>query len=154
MPPADATYTAERRFRLLVLTVQTAFGAWFLVHGFNYFHEIFRQPPGSSGPSHELINTLIHTGLFACIKALEILIGVLLLAHWFVPLAIVAATPITLVIVYSNLILKHDTFGFVVGTTCLLAVVILGLGYLKQFRPMLAFRAGEPGLGGLREGSG
>ena len=149
-PPGTATDPAELRFRVLVLAVQSLFGAWFLVHGLNYFVEFFRQPPGSTGPSHELINTLISTGLFAWIKVIEIVVGVLLLAQRYVPLAIVAAVPITLVIAYMNFVLKHDTFGFVVGTAIILAQLIMGLGYMSVFRPMLGYDVGYPSLRGLR----
>jgi uncharacterized membrane protein YphA (DoxX/SURF4 family) len=146
----ESTSRSDMTFSVLVLVVQTLFGAWFLVHGLNFFVTIFRQPPGASGLSHELISTLIATGLFTWIKAIEVVVGVLLLAHRFVPLAIVAAIPVTLVIAYVNLALNKDTFGLVVGPVILAANALLGFGYLDSFLSMMRYDVGAPSLRGLR----
>lgn len=133
-------------FGVLVLVVQTLYGAWFVVHGLNFFVEFFKQPPGASVLSHELISALIHSGLFAWIKVIEVVVGILLLAHLFVPLAIVLAAPITVVIAYLNLALNKDAFGLVVGPTILAANLVMALGYWDRYRPMLVMTAGRPRL--------
>ena len=138
-----------RWFGYLVLATQTFFGAWFLIHGLNYFLEFFRQPPGGSGLSHEFIGIMIKSGLFAWIKAIEVLIGLLLLSHRFVPLAVVAAFPITLVIVYVNFFMNRDTFGVVAGSVTLAANTLLASGYLEAYSSMLAYKAGLPSARGV-----
>lgn len=143
---AHAHSRSDAWFGYVVLTVQTLFGAWFVIHGLNFFVEFFKQPPGASLLSHELISSLIHSGLFAWIKVIEVVVGVLLLSHQFVPLAIVAAAPITVVIAYVNLALNRDTFGLVVGPTILAANALMALGYWDRYRPMLARSCGLPRL--------
>jgi hypothetical protein len=131
-------------FGIIVLLVQTLFGAWYLVHGLNYFFDFFEQPTGG-----DLIPALIRTGLFAWVKIAEIVVGALLLAHCFVPLAIAAAVPITVVIAYLNLVLSHSRFGHGVGIIVLSANAIMALGYWDRYRPMLAFDSGVPRWRGL-----
>ncbi|HUE12459.1 MAG TPA: hypothetical protein VMQ54_16025 [Steroidobacteraceae bacterium] len=140
----------EAAFRWTVIVVQTLFGAWFLVHGLNYFVAFFKQPPGGSTLSHELIGALIHSGLFSWIKAIEIIVGVLLLAQRFVPLAVVAAFPVTIVIAYVNLAVNKDIFGLIVGVVILAANALMAFAYLDRYRPMLSYDAGLPSLKGIR----
>ncbi|HVW70576.1 MAG TPA: hypothetical protein VHB68_16475 [Steroidobacteraceae bacterium] len=147
---SDTADRGDATFRWIVLVVQTFFGSWFLVHGLNYFVTFFRQPPGASVLSHELIGALIATGLFAWVKVVEVVVGILLLAHRFVPLAIVAALPVTLVIAYVNLALNKDLFGLITGTVIIAANVLMAVGYLDSYRAMMRFDAGLPGLRGLR----
>ena len=124
----------------LYFTAQFLFGGWFLFHGLNYFLNFFPQPGGG----HGLIGALITAGLFALIKILEVVVGVALLANRYVPLAIVVAVPITVVIAYLNLVLKHDTKGFMVGITILAVHGAMAWGYLDHYRAMLVFKAGDP----------
>ncbi|HUI59136.1 MAG TPA: hypothetical protein VLX90_02875 [Steroidobacteraceae bacterium] len=137
-------------FRWVVICVQTFFGAWFLIHGLNFFVSIFKQPPGFSVPSHELISALIKSGLFSLVKLIEIVVGVLLLSQCFVPLAIVAAAPVTIVIAYDNLALNRDTFSIVTGVVILAANALMAMGYLDSYRAMLRFNVGLPSLRGIR----
>src|SRR4051812_8893717 len=85
-----------RGFMILVYCVQFFFGGWFLYNGLNYYIRFFPQPTGSSPLSHELIAALTDTGLFAVVKAIEVAVGLALLANRFVPLAVVAAFPISI----------------------------------------------------------
>jgi hypothetical protein len=147
---ADRQSSGEAAFRWTVIIVQTIFGAWFLVHGLNYFVAFFKQPPGGSTLSHELIGALIHSGLFGWIKAIEIIVGLLLLAQRFVPLAVVAAFPVTIVIAYVNLALNKDTFGLIVGVVILAANALMAFAYFDRYRSMLAYDAGLPSLKGIR----
>jgi uncharacterized membrane protein YphA (DoxX/SURF4 family) len=148
--PSRETDRHEVLFRRIVLSVQTFFGAWFLIHGLNFFVGIFKQPPGFSIPSHELISALIKSGLFTWVKAIEVVVGILLLAHWFVPLAIVAAVPVTTVIAYDNLALNQDTFSKVTGVIILLTNALMACGYLDSYRAMMRLDVGLPSLRGIR----
>lgn len=135
---------AARTFRNVVLVAQTLFGAWFLLHGINYWVHVFPQPRGGTGPSNEFLSILITTGLFAWVKAIEVIVAVALLAHRFVPLAVVVGFPVTLVIVHFNLALNHDLFHTVTGITILTVNGIIALGYMDHFRGLLAWNAGPP----------
>lgn len=130
--------------------VQFLFGGWFLFHGTNYWAHWFTQPPGASAGSHELISALIDTGLFSIVKAIEVVVAVALLANRLVPLAAVAAFPVTLVIAYDNLVVIHDVFGCVVGVTIILTNSLIALGHLERFLPMLAWRTEDPSLAGVK----
>ena len=138
-----------RTFRAVVLVAQTLFGAWFLLHGINYWVHVFPQPRGGTGPSNEFLSILITTGLFAWVKAIEVVVAVALLLHRFVPLAIVAGFPVTLVIVHFNLALNHDLFHTITGFTILLVNGIIALGYMHSFRGLLAWNAGPPSWAAL-----
>jgi hypothetical protein len=140
----------SRVFRNLVLACQTLYGAWFLIHGLNTWVEFWPQPRGGSGPANEFLSILITTGLFTWIKAIEVVVGVLLLLHRLVPLAIVAGLPVTLSIVHFNLALHHDLFHTVTGVGVLVITTIVALGYMKNFRSLLAYDAGEPSSTALR----
>jgi uncharacterized membrane protein YphA (DoxX/SURF4 family) len=138
-------------FRVLVWSAQTLFGAWFLVHGLNYWLEFFPQPHGGTGPAFEFLDILMRTGLFTVVKVIEVVCGVLLLLHRFVPLAIIASLPIDLVIVYHNMVFYHDTFHVVTGSLVLVVFVVMALGYMRQFRALFAYDAGEPSLAALTD---
>ena len=149
MARSDQISSNETGFSNLVYGVQFFFGGWFLFHGANFFLHFFHQPPGSSVPSHLLIAALIQSGLFNWVKIIEILVGIALLANRFVPLAIVAAFPITFVIAYDNVALNQDTFSHIVAVVIVAFNLIMALGYLETYLPMLAFNAGTPSARGL-----
>jgi hypothetical protein len=148
-----AAYTdlgGERGFRFLAYAVQFFFGGWFLYNGLNFFVTFFPQPSGSSGLSHELIHALIDTKLFAVVKGLEIVAGIAFLANRFVPLAVVAAFPISFSIAHLNLIANNDLFSHVVAFLVIALNGVIGLGHLDKFLPMLVRRNGDPSLSGLK----
>jgi hypothetical protein len=131
----------NRSFVIAVLAVQTFFGAWYLLHGFNYYVEFVQQPPGSATLSRQLISALIATGLFDLVKIAEIVFGVLLLANRFVPLSVLGSLPINAIIIWINLILKADLDGIFVGTVIMLIHGFLVLAYFPYFKSSLAYRS-------------
>jgi len=144
-------------FRVTIYAVQFFFGGWFLYNGLNFFITFFPQPSGSSGLSHELIKALIDTKLFAVVKGLEMATGLAFLANRFVPLAVVAAFPISFSIAHLNLIANNDTFSHVISFIVIGLNAVIALGYLDRFIPMLAYCTGDPSLsrirGALRSGN-
>lgn len=146
---ADGTGRSERVFVFLVYAIQFFFGGWFFYNGLNYFVEFTPPPPGSSPLSRELIGALEHTGLFAIVKAVELVTGAALLANRFVPLAAVLAFPVSLSIAYVMIIVN----GGAVGTTAGLLVIafngIIALARLDSFLPMLVFSDVGPNAAGL-----
>lgn len=128
-----------RGFTVLAYAVQFFFGGWYSYNGLNYFVEFTAAPPGSSPLSRELIGALEHTGLFAVVKAVELVTGALLLANRFVPLALAAATPVSLAIVWVMWVMNGGAVGTVVGLLVLLFTAITAFARLGSFLPMLAF---------------
>lgn len=86
------------------------FGSWFLFSGVEFFLPLGLQPLGHHPLSIELTLALIHSGLFTWVKVIEIVVGLLVLANRFMLAANLAVFPLTIVIVYWNLVLE---FGLV-----------------------------------------
>jgi hypothetical protein len=137
-------------FRNLVYAVQFFFGGWFLAHGLNHWLEFFPRPTGSSPISHELISALNHSGLFPIVKAVEVVTGAMLLANRAVPLAAVAAFPVTLSVAHLNIAANGDAFSLFVGGLIIAMNGLIALGHLDRFLPMLAIRQGDPSDAGLK----
>ncbi|MGE0115854.1 MAG: hypothetical protein AB7T07_13345 [Steroidobacteraceae bacterium] len=152
MTVVNTQSAAEKTFRYVVLITQTLFGSWFLIHGLNHWVPFFPQPMGNGqGPAVEFLNVLIKSGLFGVVKAIEVVVGLLLLAHRFVPMAIVAGFPVTLVIVYHNLVIHEiDLHHLVTGIVILLVNTIIAFGYMDSFKPLFAYDAGEPRLNAMK----
>lgn len=146
-PMTSTTGATKQRdwFRILVYAAQTFFGAWFLIHGLNHWVHFFPQPPGSDSLTSRLIRVMIETGLFDLIKGAEVVSGVLLLVHRFVPLAIIMAVPAAVVIAHINFFLNKGADSFIVGFMIMAILLILGAGYIKSFAPMLRYKVEAPG---------
>ncbi len=154
MSAQAATQTASTRqgrgFMVFIYCVQFFFGGWFLYNGLNYFLNFFPQPSGSSPLSHELIKALIDTQMFAVVKGVEVVVGVALLANRFVPLAAVAAFPISIAIGHLNLVANGDTFSVVTCVVVISLNALIAVGHLDRFLPMLALNSGDPSARGLQ----
>jgi uncharacterized membrane protein YphA (DoxX/SURF4 family) len=135
---------------VLVYAVQFFFGGWFLAHGLNQWLEFFPRPSGSSPISHELISALNHSGLFNVVKGIEVVTGILLLSNRFVPLAAVAAFPVTLSIAHLNIVANQDATSVVVGIVIITFNGLIALGHLEKFLPMLVMNSGDPSSAGIR----
>lgn len=133
-----------------VYAVQFFFGGWFLFHGFNYFTDFFPQPKGSSPLSRELIGALMHSGLFTIVKVIEVIAGIALLANRFVPLAAVAALPVSLSIAHLNYVANGDPVSIGVSIIIIAFNGLIALGHLEKFLPMLVYDNGDPSDAGLR----
>ncbi|MBL8550240.1 MAG: nuclear transport factor 2 family protein [Hyphomonadaceae bacterium] len=150
MAEAQTAKAGDRTFGIIVYAAQFFFGGWFLYNGLNYFIEFFPQPHGSSAISRELIGALMHSGMFAVVKAIEVVVGVALLANRFVPLAAVLGFPVTYSIAHLNIVANGDAFSIGVGIVFTALNALIALGRLDRFLPMLAFDSGDPSAAGLR----
>lgn len=137
-------------FTVIVYIAQFFFGGWFLYNGLNYWIEFFPQPPGTSAIGYQLISALIASGLFAVVKGLEIVVGIMLLANRFVPLAIVMAFTISVTIAHHNLVNVQDALGIVTGVVIMSLNGIMAIGHLDKFLPMLVYNQGDPSARGLK----
>jgi hypothetical protein len=125
-------------FALLAYTVQFFFGGWFFYNGLNYFADFTPAPPGSTPLSRELIGALEHSGLFAIVKAVELVTGAALLANRFVPLAIMVAAPVSFAIAYVMLVVNGGVVGTIVGILVIAFTAIIALSRIESFLPLLA----------------
>ncbi len=135
---------AARGFVVTSYVIQFFFGGWFFFNGINYFAAFTPPPPGSSPLSRELITALENTGLFAVVKAVELVTGAALLANRFVPLAALLAFPVTFAIAYVMMVINGGTVGMIVGPLAVAFNGIIVLARLDSFLPVLAYRDRGP----------
>lgn len=122
-----------------VTAVRILFGVNFIINGLNPFVGIYELPPPSPA-AESLAGALIESGyLFTVVKVVEIIVGLLLLANRFVPLALILIFPISLNIFLFDTILEPAAAP--IGIMVLLFNVYLCIAYLKYYRPFLVAKA-------------
>lgn len=126
-------------FAAVAYAIQFFFGGWFFFNGLNYFAEFTPSPPGSSPLSRELIAALEVTGLFAVVKAVELVAGTMLLLNRLVPLALLLAAPVSFAIVWVMLVLNGGAVGTTVGILTILFSAVMMFARLGSFMPVLAW---------------
>lgn len=127
---------------LLVTLARLQLGGWMIVNGLNHWLPIFPQPLGSAPLAQQLLVALIESGLFGVVKAIEVIGGVLLVFDLYVPLALVALLPVSVVVYYFNAILQQRWNQLLyMGVMCFYLNVILMAAYLRYYLPMLAPRS-------------
>ncbi|NMO15095.1 DoxX family protein [Pyxidicoccus fallax] len=127
--------------RHIPTVVRFLMGLLFFVFGLNGFLN-FIPPPAEPMPEASVAfsEALMKTGyMFPLIKGTEVLVGVLLLANRFVPLALTLLAPVMVNIVAFHVFLAPMGMGMTV--VLLVMHLYLAWAYRAAFRPMLAFRA-------------
>lgn len=135
---AQSSAVGGNYWRGLVYAAQFFFGGWFLFHGLNHWFHFFPQPPGASSVSSEVIRSLIKSGLFDWVKAVEVIAGVALLFNRFVPLAAIASFPISIVIGFLNVAVEQDANSWFVFIGIMGMNTLIAAGHLDRILPMLA----------------
>lgn len=135
----------NKHFIYFVFACQTFFGAWYLMHGLNYYVEWVKQPPGAASLTRDLISALIATGLFDLVKIMEIIVGIALLANRFVALSVLAAIPINGVIFWSGMFLKADFQGRATATVILLIMAVMIYAVYPYYRSFFTWKTRLPG---------
>jgi hypothetical protein len=118
-------------------------GLVFFTFGLDGFVHFFPQPDPSTLPPAGVAfgGALMATGyMFPLIKGTEVLVGALLLANRFVPLALVLLAPVLVNIVLFNAILFQG--GGALCTVLVALELFLAWKHRAAYRPMLAARAG------------
>ena len=122
--------------KIAALGARLFLGLVFIIFGLNNWVEII-----SFGVPHPFIQVMSEAGLFYIVKALQVLGGAMLLANFFVPVALVILGPIAI-----NIIL----YGILVDQSFLvLDIIIFGLtaflvaAYWSYFRVIFTMKA-EP----------
>ncbi len=115
-------------------------GLVFFVFGLNGFLNFIPQPTKPLPEQLVAFATApMKTGyLFPLIKGTEVIVGLLLLANRFVPLALALIAPVVVNIVAVHVFL--DRSGLPVALVVLALEVYLAWSHRKAYRPMLAAR--------------
>lgn len=127
--------------------LRTLFGLWNVFFGLVFFFHInggmfvIPQPMGHGELTPYLNQTLIDTQLFHVVKAIEIVVGLLLVFNRAVPLSLCVYFPITVVIFQVNMFLEEFTAGPVIAVIYLAVHLFLFWAYRSYYRPMLTWRA-------------
>ena len=124
----------------VVTVARYLLGVLLLVLGLNGFLGFIPQPPPPADGG-AFLGALADGGVMPIVKAFEVVVGALLLAGRFVPLALVMLVPITV-----NIVLYHLRFDPASGVGAYLVAalhVVLLWGYRAHLAPLLAARA-EP----------
>ena len=109
-------------------------GLIFFVFGLNGFLNFIPQPPMEDPTVLAFMGGLMGSGyFFPVLKATEVICGALLLANWYVPLALVILAPITLNIVLFHRILMP---GPPLDLVMLVLHGLLGWGYQAAYKPL------------------
>lgn len=120
--------------------VRVVMGLIFFVFGLNGFLN-FIPPPSGPMPEGAMAFglALMKTGyLFQLLKGTEVLVGALLLANRFVPLALALIAPVVVNIFAFHAFLEPS--GLVLAAIIVVAEVYLAWTYRAAFRPMLRAR--------------
>lgn len=122
-----------------VTAARILFGINFLINGLNPFVG-FYELPAPTPEAGALAGALAASGyLFTVVKIVEIMVGVLLLANRFVPLALIVIFPISLNIFMFDTILEPAAAP--IGIFVILLNVYLCFAYVEYYKPFLTPKA-------------
>lgn len=124
-----------------VTVARLLLGLAFLVFGLNGFFG-FLPNPEHSGAAGAYLGGLAASGyMFPFIKGTEVVVGVLLLAGRFVPLALTVLAPVMLNIVAFHLFLEPASIALPLGL--LVLHLYLAYSYRSVYAPLLTATAGS-----------
>jgi len=124
-----------------ILWVRIAFGAHALLSGINYFYPLVPPAPVNLSPAGPFVAQMDAVGLYALIKIVEVVVGLLLLANVYVPAALVLEMPTTMSIFFLNTFVDSSPRQLYTGPKELIMNGILILGYWAYFRALTTARA-------------
>ena len=147
-------------FVKITLTLMRLYlGAWMIMSGTSYWltafglPAIFPQPVGNTPLSSQMLVTMIEVGLFDVVKICEIVGGLMLVFNRFVPLGLAICLPISAVVWYNAIILNGRTDRLFnptyMGVMCLYLNILVMLGYIRYYLPMLSMHSSIGKLGDL-----
>jgi hypothetical protein len=140
---ADEGRKARSFARHLPTAGRVLMGLLFFVTGLNGFLNFLPQPSTLPEGAVAFAGALMKTGyLFPLIMATQLIVGALLLANRFVPLALAVIAPIVVNIIAFHVFLAPS--GIPLALVVLTLEVYLAWAYRKAYVPMLAMRA-SPG---------
>lgn len=124
-------------------------GSWYLVNGFNWFVRMFPQSHGID--SRWFLETLMVSGLFSVVKAVQFFGGLCLVTNRFVPAGVACLMPISAVLAYNDIILEHGILAWIAGGLMLGLNIWLMVGYLEYFIPLMTVKSRIRGIDAIRD---
>ena len=125
--------------RTATLIARILLGLTFVVFGLNGFLQFLPQPKTMPEGVAAFAGAMMQTGyLFQLVSGTQLVVGLLLLANRFVPLALAVIAPVIVNIIALHLFL--DPAGIGPGVVVLVLELYLAWAYRDAFRPMLAAR--------------
>ena len=126
----------------LILVARLVFGAWMLANGANHFFlSLWPMPTGHEPLAIQLMSALVHSRLIDVAMTIQLVTGALILAGFFVPVALCVVMPISTCALYWSLILDHQPLGALVALVAFALNGILMLAYIDYYKGPLQRRA-------------
>jgi hypothetical protein len=113
-------------------------GLAFVVFGANYFVPFLPMSGNPPPQALAFLGAFVSSGFLGVVKALELVIGILLLSNRFVPLALALLAPILVGITLFHALLEPSGLGLPVVLVGL--ELVLAWAYRGAFAPMLRAR--------------
>ena len=145
---------ADTLWKTVVTLMRLFLGGWMVVSGYSHWAPQFGLPPGFPQPlgtlplSNQMLVTMIEIGLFDFVKTVEIIGGLCLIFGIFVPAATLALLPVSAIVYYNAIFLNLRTDRIInptyMGVMCLYMNIIVAIGYIRYYLPMLTMRS-SPG---------
>jgi len=120
-----------------ILWLRIAFGAHALLSGINYFYPLIPPAPVNLSPAGPFVAEMDAIGLYALIKVVEIVAGLMLIANVYVPLALLIEMPTTMSIFFLNTFVDGSPRQLYTGPRELFYNGVLMLAYWAYFRALV-----------------
>jgi hypothetical protein len=122
----------------LVLVGRLVFGAWMLANGANHFWlGLWPEPTGHEPLAMQLMSALVHSRLIDVAMTIQLVTGALILAGFFVPLALCIVMPISTCALFWALILDHQPLGALLALVAFALNGLLMLAYIDHYKDPL-----------------
>jgi uncharacterized membrane protein YhaH (DUF805 family) len=139
----------------LILLGRLIFGAWMLASGANYYYyfSLWPKPIGHEPLAIQLMSALTHSGLLGVAMTIQLVTGALILAGFFVPVALCVLMPISTCALYWSVILDHQPLGMALAVAAFALNGLLMLAYIGYYQGALQRHALTFGESAGRRGS-
>lgn len=129
--------------KLTLLATRIFLGLFLLANGLNFWFHWLPITPPESEKATRLMDGLVFSGLFGVVKYVEVLTGIALLANRYVPLALAAMLPLSVVISFVDFILIATPEASTFAVLLVVPQALLMLAHIKAYLPILTVRS-EP----------
>ena len=92
------------------------------------------MPTGHEPLAVQLMDAFVHSGLFDVAMIIELVAGALILAGFFVPVALCVVMPVSTCALYWSAILEHQPLGAFVALVAFALNGLLMLAYIDYYR--------------------
>ncbi len=119
----------------LVLVARLLFGAWMLANGLNhFFFSLWPMPTGHEPLAIQLMAALTHSRLLDVAMTMQLVAGALILAGFFVPVALCVLMPVSTCALYWAVVLDHQALGALLALAAFALNGLLMLAYIDYYK--------------------